>query len=90
MKDVKRWIAACNPCQQRKFSKPRRQGEHRSVLHTRPFEAVSVDLVGPFPINERGNKYILTIVDHFTRYPITVPIPDKTQETVMAALNRNR
>ena len=86
MKDVKRWIAACNPCQRRKFTKPRRQGQHRSVLQTRPFEAVSVDLVGPFPINERGNQYILTIVDHFTRYPITVPIPDKTQETVMAAL----
>ena len=86
IKDVKRWIAACHPCQRRKFSKPRSMGQHRSVLHTRPFEAVSIDLVGPFPINEHGNMWILTIVDHFTRYPITVPIPDKTQHTVMEAL----
>ena len=49
------------------------------------YYGVSVDLVGPFIENEKG-RYILTIIDHFTRYPIAIPIPDKTASTVTTAL----
>ena len=31
-------------------------------------DIVSLDVVGPLPVTERGNKYILTFVDHFTRF----------------------
>jgi hypothetical protein len=84
--DVTRWIASCAPCQQRKFGKQNSQGTHKSVLQTRPFETISIDLVGPFPETVIGNTYILTIIDHFTRYPIAIPIPDKKPETVAKAL----
>ena len=40
-----------------------------------PFDRVAVDLVGPiFPPTERGNKYILTMMDYATRYPEAVPL----------------
>jgi hypothetical protein len=83
--DIKRWIKHCHPCQRRKNSKKNRQGLHKSVLQTRPFETVSIDLVGKFPTAD-GNKYILTIIDHFTRYPIAVPIPSKKAPVVAQAL----
>jgi transposase InsO family protein len=86
IKDVTRWIEACHPCQRRKQHKPNRQGEHRSVLYTKPFEIVSIDLVGPFLENTDNNRWILTIMDHFTRYPIAVAIPNKKEETVARAL----
>lgn len=83
--DIKHWIKHCHPCQRRKTSKKHRQGLHKSVLQTRPFETVSVDLVGKFP-KSNGFKYILTIIDHFTRYPIAIPIPSKKAHIVAQAL----
>ena len=86
IKDVTKWIDACHRCQRRKQHKPNRQGEQRSVLYTKPFEIVSIDLVGPLLENVDNNKWILTIIDHFTRYPIAVAIPNKKEETVAKAL----
>jgi transposase InsO family protein len=85
-KDVGRWIKSCLPCQQRKTGKQNRYGQHRTVLQTRPFETVSVDLVGPFAETPDGHKFILTIIDHFTRYPIAVPIKGKDMITVAKAM----
>ena len=52
-----------------------------------PFDRVAVDLVGAiFPPTERGNGYILTIMDYATIYPEAVPLKDIQAETVAKAL----
>ena len=84
--DVGKFIASCLPCTQRKTPKQNRYGEHKSVLQTRPFEVVSIDLVGPFEPSQDKHKFILTIIDHFTRYPIAIPIKNKDMITVARAL----
>ena len=47
---------------------------------------VGIDLVGECLETTTGNKWILTITDHFTRWPIAVAIPDKQASTVAKAL----
>ena len=37
-------------------------------------DIVSLDIVGPLPVTERGSKYLLIFIDHFTRYCDAVPI----------------
>ena len=37
------------------------------IVATRPFELIQMDHCGPFPTTEKGNNYVLTIVDHFSR-----------------------
>ena len=86
LKDVRKWIDACETCQKCKVGKNNSVGEHRSVLQTRPFEVVSIDLVGPFPETPNGNTFILTVLDHFSRYPLAIPIANKTEEVVATAL----
>ena len=52
-----------------------------------PFHRVAIDLIGPIaPMSERGNRYILTVVDFATRYPEAVALPKIETERVAEAL----
>ena len=42
-----------------------------------PFDHVNIDIVGPLPPSQ-GNRYLLTMVDRFTRCPQAVPMADAT------------
>ena len=43
---------------------------------TAPFLVTSVDITGPCLITPRKNKYLLTFIDHVTKYAEAFPIPD--------------
>ncbi len=48
-------------------------------------ECVHIDLLGPFPKSKSGNRYILVIVDQFTKWFECVAIPDQSAEVVAKA-----
>jgi transposase InsO family protein len=86
--DVRRYCRSCDICQ-RTVSKGRTMkvplGE--MPLIDVPFQRVAVDIVGPIhPVTEKGNRYILTIVDYATRYPEAVALPGIEAERVAEAL----
>ena len=85
-KTVRDWVRACDMCSRRKFGRPHRNGEPRSILCSYPFEMVSIDLLGPLPETLSGNTYLLTMLDCFTRWCILVPVKDTTAATVCSAL----
>ena len=39
---------------------------------------VGMDLIGPLTETSRGNKYIVTITDYFSKWAEAGPLPDKT------------
>ena len=86
---VRRWVRGCTLCSKRKLSRPRRAGTPKMILSGYPFHIVSIDLVGPMPETSSGNKYVLTMQDCFTRWPIAVPVPNTDAETISHALFRN-
>ncbi|KRX56741.1 Retrovirus-related Pol polyprotein from transposon [Trichinella sp. T9] len=47
---------------------------------------IGVDIIGPFQRTERGNKYILTVQDYFSKWPEAYPISDMTASTVARTL----
>ena len=52
-----------------------------------PFKCVTVDIVGPIdPCSDKRNRYILTMIDYATRYPIVVPLLSLETEHVADAL----
>lgn len=86
--DVKRYCQSCDICQ-KTFPK----GKVHKVpigdmpLIESPFERVAVDLIGPInPPSERGNRFILTLVDYATRYPEAVALKKIDSEAVAEAL----
>ena len=46
-------------------------------------EVICVDLVGPITVSSNKNKYILSIMDQFSRYVAAVPLPDKSARSVV-------
>ena len=51
-----------------------------------PFYMIGVDIIGPLKTTDRGNKYILSVVDYHTKYAEAVALPDQEAVTVARAL----
>jgi hypothetical protein len=54
-----------------------------------PLERVAMDIAGPFPQSDRGNRYLLIAMDYFTKWPEVYPIPNQEASTVAEALVTN-
>ena len=52
------------------------------IRATKPFERISLDFKGPLPTSTK-NKYMLTVVDEYSRFPFAFPTPDISTRTVI-------
>lgn len=86
--DTKRYCRSCDICQKTvPKGKQVKAPLGKMPIIDVPFRRVAVDLVGPLvPITDKGNRYILTIVDYATRYPEAVALPSIETERVAEAL----
>ena len=51
-----------------------------------PFYMIGVDLVGPLKTTSQGNKYILSVIDYYTKYAEAIALPNEEAVTVAKAL----
>jgi hypothetical protein len=47
---------------------------------------VGIDLIGPLPKTKSGNRYIITLVDYFSKWPEAAALPNKKAESVASFL----
>ena len=85
--DVRRLVLSCLLCQQSKVTPVSQPKNNHHLYAGRPWQIVSLDIVGPFCVTPSGNKVILTVTDHFTRWSDAIPLPDGTAATVARALD---
>ncbi|UYV68182.1 K02A2.6-like, partial [Cordylochernes scorpioides] len=83
--DVEKWCRNCTQCSARKGPTTRSKGKLKIYNVGSPFERIAIDVAGPFPKGDLGNKYVLVIMDYFTKWPVAVPIPDQEASTVSEA-----
>lgn len=81
-------VGTCDKCQRnnKKLKKP------VGSLHPIPVTSklwcqVGMDLVGPLPETPRGNKYIVTLTDYFSKWAEAAPLPDKTANGVASFIH---
>jgi len=47
-----------------------------------PWERIGIDVTGPHPRSSKGNVYIITAIDHFTKYAFAMPARNHEATTV--------
>jgi hypothetical protein len=46
------------------------------------FERIAIDVAGPFPLREHGNRYRLIAMDYFTKWPEVYAISKQEASTI--------
>nr|CAD2191876.1 unnamed protein product [Meloidogyne enterolobii] len=87
--DILMWTKQCLVCQLRHNPIPLYRTEMRSVPANTLFARIGLDLAGPLPLTESGNKHILNIICWFSKYVIAVPVPNTKSQTIAHALFKN-
>lgn len=84
--DVAAFIEQCLECQKLETGGEPVQERVRTTVAYEPFEILAVDLLGPFPVDELGMKYVCTCVCCFTRAVELIPLKNKTAKEVSKAI----
>ncbi|CDH61355.1 hypothetical protein RO3G_00241 [Lichtheimia corymbifera JMRC:FSU:9682] len=78
-------VHSCDKCQRYNIGKV---GYHplRPIHAYLPGDHWAIDLAGPFDTSNRGNIYLLVMVDVCTRFCVLHALPDKSSDTVVQAV----
>ena len=79
-RDIRLWCRTCVACQLSKVGRHTKAPVTIIPSAKRRFGSIHVDLVGPLPSSEKC-KYLLTVVDHFSRWPEAYPLQDMSSTT---------
>ncbi|XP_061093063.1 uncharacterized protein LOC133125281 [Conger conger] len=85
-RDVGDYCRRCDSCTARKGPTGTSHCQLQQFPTGCPMERVGIDVLGPFPRSEKGNRYILTAMDYFTKWPEAYCLPDQEAETIVDAL----
>ena len=87
VEDCRKTVDTCRTCQRikpKKFKPP----EGKLIKATQPMERISIDWKGPLPRSQKGEEYLLTIVDEYSRYIWAFPTRGMTSEIAIDCLTK--
>src|SRR6266511_2247091 len=78
--DIRGYVQTCDACQRRGNPKA------NNILHLielkASFQRIGIDIVGPLTITKKGNRYIITAMDYFTKWSIAKALKEATAKVV--------
>lgn len=82
--DVARYIRNCEICLKSKPEQKKPNGLMFSQVPTvsRPWQLISIDIVGPLPRSMTGNSFILSVCDCFSKYVVLFALRKATSQNV--------
>lgn len=84
-RDLTEWSLQCKACEARRPPIPHLQAPMQNIVTSMPFEKIAADLT-ELPVSHRGNRYILVVMDYFTKYMNLYALPDQRATTVAKCL----
>lgn len=86
MDDVKSYIAGCPTCAIVNDPCPNARAALQPFNVSRPFQTVAMDMIGPITRTSKGNIFILTIIDLFTKWGHAIALPGQDADTTIDAV----
>ena len=87
-KTVTRHIQLCNVCNHKNSPTNRNTAPLGHISVSQPFTFWAMDYMGPLPETSRGNKHILVVVDHFTKWCEEFATPDQKSQYSCATFSK--
>lgn len=87
---VAKFVSNCDICTSHKYpTHPTLGNMGRPKECSRPFQVLSMDLIGPLPVTRKQNTFILVITCCFSKYCSLFPIRRATAEIITRILEEN-
>ena len=80
--DVKLYVRSCAVCNRQKHPSVRPKASLGSYQAGAPMERIHIDILGPLTESNRHNKYVLLLVDQFSKWVEIHALPDQSAELI--------
>jgi hypothetical protein len=88
-RDVEKWCPQRDTCAASRGPPAGNREQMHQYNVEAPFEKTAIDVAGPFPLSEQGNRYLLIAMDYFTKWPEAYAAPNQEASRVSEALVTN-
>lgn len=79
--DIGEWGKACLVCQRGGLRKQGKPPLMPLPVIPRPWSRIAIDVVGKLPTTKKGNRFLITLMDHGSRYPEAIAVKNVDAET---------
>lgn len=83
---IDQFCKRCPRCTAHSTPVPRPRASLGELYADEPFDTISIDFLTNLPETDRGNRYLLVVCDHFTRWCEVYPLPDMKATTVATTI----
>jgi transposase InsO family protein len=83
---IKAFVARCLTCQIHKTTNRTPIAPLQPIVASEPWEVVHIDVTGPLTCTQSNNRYIIVLIDHFSKWVECVATPNFTAQTTAACL----
>ena len=80
-KDIKAFIMSCDICNRVKHKHFSLRAPLKPIVCSCVLDMMSIDVAGPLETTKAGNRYIIIVVDNFSKYIEAIAVPDFNAET---------
>ena len=83
-KDVREFIKRCNKCQRFKNVQRIPREKMTAITSPWPFAQWGIDIMGPLPQGKRQVKFLLVVIDYFTKSVEAEALPTITKAKIQS------
>ena len=85
-RDIDRWCKSCVDCAMKKAPRNRHKAPLLPIPVENAFDRLAVDCLGPFPVSNAGNRYVVVFTEYLTRWPEAFAVPSTDAPTIARLL----